>query len=265
MKVFGAVAAFVSLAVFSGCATEPVGKVRRAPPLPALQMPAVQLAVRTPAPASVHALTVPGDRLAMVVDGADGRDEANSHATAPKIVFLPGMCSNAAGYLWTFPEAARAAGGVLAIDGDEPCPGVKNFYTFSWDAEKQHRRIEAALARAGTANDAPITLIGYSQGAVFAEKLAAKYPERFRKIVLIGAPLDPVASHFAASEAFVTMSCALDVRARMKKAAQGVAARGVPATYVEMPGCAHGAVGDGEAKFAEVFAFLRQAPSTARF
>lgn len=262
MKVFGAVAALVSLAVFSGCATEPVGKVRRAPPLPALQMPAVQLAVRTPAPASVHALTVPGDLPAMVVEGAE---TATTDARAPKIVFLPGMCSNAAGYLWTFPEAARAAGGVLAIDGDEPCPGVKNFHTFSWDAEKQHRRIEAALARAGTANDAPITLIGYSQGAVFAEKLAAKYPERFHKIVLIGAPLDPVASHFAASEAFVTMSCALDVRARMKKAAQGVAARGVPATYVEMPGCAHGAVGDGEAKFAEVFAFLRQAPSTARF
>jgi pimeloyl-ACP methyl ester carboxylesterase len=262
MKAFGAVAAFVSLAVFGGCAAKPAEKVHRVPPLPSLQMPAVQLAVRTPAPASVHALTVPGDLPAMVVEGAE---TASTDARAPKIVFLPGMCSNAAGYLWTFPEAARAAGGVLAIDGDEPCPGVKNFYTFSWDAEKQHRRIEAALARAGTANDAPITLIGYSQGAVFAEKLAAKYPERFRKIVLIGAPLDPVASHFAASEAFVTMSCALDVRARMKKAAQGVAARGVPATYVEMPGCAHGAVGDGEAKFAEVFAFLRQAPSTARF
>lgn len=255
MKAFGTVVSLVSLAVFSGCAAKAPEKAHRAPPLPALQMPAVQLAVPPPAPASVHALTVPGDLPAMVVDGA---------GAAPKIVFLPGMCSNAAGYLWTFPEAARAAGGVLAIDGDEPCPGVKNFHTFSWDAEKQHRRIEAALARAGTANDAPITLIGYSQGAVFAEKVAAKYPERFRKIVLIGAPLDPVASHFAASEAFVTMSCALDVRARMKKAAQEVGARGVPATYVEMPGCAHGAVGDGEAKFAEVFAFLRQAGAPAR-
>jgi predicted esterase len=262
MKAFGTVAAFVSLAVFGGCAAKPAEKVHRTPPLPVVKMPVVQRPVVAPTKASVHELAVPADRPAMVVDGAE---TASVDARAPKIVFLPGMCSNAAGYLWTFPEAARAAGGVLAIDGDEPCPGARNFHTFSWDAEKQHRRIEAALARAGTANDAPITLIGYSQGAVFAEKLAAKYPERFRKIVLIGAPLDPSASHFAASEAFVTMSCALDVRGRMKKAAQEVAARGVPATYVEMPGCSHGAIGDGEAKFAEVFAFLRHAPSTDRF
>lgn len=262
MKALAALVPLVSLAVLSGCAPAPAAKVRRATAMmqrPLVRRPvehAVQRPVEPP-PARVFSLAVPGDRPAMVVDGHE--------ANAPKIVFLPGMCSNAAGYLGTFPEAARAAGGVLALDGDEPCPGVRNFYTFSWDAEKQRRRIEAALARAGTASDAPITLIGYSQGAVFAEKLAAKYPERFRKIVLIGAPTDPSARHFAASEAFVAMSCTLDVRARMKKAAQEVAASGVPATYVEMPGCAHGAVGDGEAKFAEVFAFLRQAPSTARF
>jgi pimeloyl-ACP methyl ester carboxylesterase len=158
-----------------------------------------------------------------------------------------------------FPEAARRQGGVVAIEGDQPCGNLQGFRTFSWDAAKVHARIEAALVAAGR-TEIPaegITLVGYSQGAALGEQLAERWPDRYARVVLIGAPTDPAPLHFAAARAIVTMSCARDVPARMKEAARGIERRGVPAAYVEMPGCTHGNIAEGDATFDEAFEFLR--------
>jgi pimeloyl-ACP methyl ester carboxylesterase len=168
------------------------------------------------------------------------------------------MCSNAGGYLAGFAEAAHAHGGVLAIDGDRPCPVVPGFHTFSWDADRQHERIEAALA-AADADAAPtgeITLIGYSQGASIAEQLAERWPARYTRIVLIGSPREVTASRLRSSRALATMSCSRDVPGRMREGAAHVAALGVPATYFEMPGCTHGNLAEGNRVFDELFVWL---------
>ena len=201
-------------------------------------------------PARVEKILVPGDLVASVVRAKDG--------TPPLTVFMPGMCSNGSAYLQTFPEAARTQGGVVAIEGDQPCqPG---FRSFSWDAAKQHARVEAALAAAGV-REIPaegITLVGYSQGATLAEQMLQRWPERYKKVVLIGAPTDPSARSLAQAHSVVTMACDRDGAApRMRQAAKTATRAGVPATYIEMANCTHGNVTDGEVIFGRTFDFLR--------
>ncbi len=215
-----------------------------------LPVPAVPPVPAAPPPAQVERLLVPGDAVASIVRSKDG--------TPPVTVFMPGVCSNANAYLQAFPEAARKQGGVVAIEGDQAC-GVEGFRTFSWDAGRQHARVEAALAAAGL-TEIPregITLVGYSQGAALAEQMVLRWPGRYARIVLIGAPTDPSPKSLSPARAVVTMSCSLDVPARMKQAAQAASRAGVPATYFEMPGCRHGNVADAERVFDATFDWLR--------
>jgi pimeloyl-ACP methyl ester carboxylesterase len=208
------------------------------------------VAPAAPVPAAVERFRVPGDMPASIVRGTT--------SAPPAIVFLPGLCSNANAYLWGFPEAARRAGGVIAIDGDQQCPGAPGFHSFSWDSMKQHARIEAALGAAGVESipAGGLVLIGYSQGASIAEQLAFRFPERYSRVVLIGQPGDPTPAMFKRSRAVVTMSCSLDVPYRMKPAAKAIEAIGVPSTYVQMPGCSHGNIAAGDESFDTVFDWL---------
>jgi pimeloyl-ACP methyl ester carboxylesterase len=203
-----------------------------------------------PAPAHVERLLVPGDITASVVRSADG--------APPLTVFMPGVCSNGNAYLQAFPEAARKQGGVIAIEGDQSC-GVAGFRTFSWDAARQHARVEAALAAAGLTQipREGITLVGYSQGAALAEQMVQRWPDRYARVVLIGAPTDPSARNLARARAVVTISCDRDVPVRMKQAARATTRAGVPATYFEMPACTHGNVTEGERIFDAAFDWLR--------
>jgi pimeloyl-ACP methyl ester carboxylesterase len=217
--------------------------------------PTTALAEATPEPepaqrAEVERLLVPGDIAVSVVRGSD--------RAPPLTVFLPGLCSNASAYLQTFPEAARRQGGVVAIEGDQPCGGA-GYRSFSWDAGRQHARVEAALAAAGV-TEIPrdgLTLVGYSQGAALAEQMVQRWPGRYARIVLIGAPTDPAPRNLERARGLVTMSCDRDVPARMRQAAQATSRVGVPATYVQMAGCSHGNVTDGERVFDAAFDWLR--------
>lgn len=179
----------------------------------------------------------------------------------PRIVFLPGICSNAYAYLLSFPEAARKHGGVIALEGDALCGATDSgFRSLSPDPERQHARISAALAAAGTTTipREGITLVGYSLGATIAESLARRYPDRYARIIVIGEPRDPAAPNYRESRAVITMSCSLDVSLRMKQGAAAIARSGVPANYLEMPGCTHGHITDGERIFDEAFSWLNQ-------
>lgn len=203
-----------------------------------------------PAPPVLERLRVPGNLAASVV-----RAEAGA---PPSTVFVPGICSNASYYLNEFREAAKNQGGVVAVEGDQPCNG-EAYRSFSWDAAKLHARIEAAIAAAGLHAVPPggLTLVGYSQGAALAEQLAQRWPERYTRLVLIGAPKDPVARNMAQAQGVVTMACSRDVTARMRAASDRLQRAGVPSTYVEMPGCSHGQLAEPERVFAETFGFLR--------
>ena len=200
---------------------------------------------------------MPHDLPASIVASLDG--------APPTTVFLPGLCSNANAYLQAFPEAARRQGGVVALEGDQPCGSLKDFHSFSWDAAKLHARIDAAISAAGLTAipSAGLTLVGYSQGAALAEQLAQRWPSRYTRIVLIGAPTDPSAARFAEARAVVTMSCARDVPAKMKEATKRFVRAGIPSTYLEMPDCTHGNITEGDRTFDAAFDFLRDSSRPA--
>lgn len=204
------------------------------------------------APAQVERVRVPGDQAASIVRGKDGG--------APLTVFVPGVCSNANAYMHAFAEAAKKQGGVVAIEGDQTCDGRPGWHTFSWDATRLHARIEAAFAAAGltTIPKEGVTLVGYSQGAALGEQLATRYPQRYTRFVLIGAPTDPVPAHFPNAGAVVTMSCQRDIPFRMKEVSNKMNRASIPSTYVEMPGCTHGWITDGDRTFGEAFDFLHE-------
>lgn len=207
--------------------------------------------VAAPAPARVERIRVPGDAVASLVRSSDG--------SPPTTVFLPGICSNSVGYLMAFPEAARRQGGVVALDGDQPCGNLVGYHSFSWDAAKLHARIEAAAAAAGltTVPREGLTLVGYSQGAALGEQLVARWPNRYARVVLIAPPTDPAAARFAEARAVVTMSCSRDIPWKMKEATSRFTKAGIPSTYLEMPGCTHGGMNEGEATFDAAFDWLR--------
>lgn len=240
--------------LLAACHRAPTEAPRPAVAEPKASVPvaSVALAPEPPAPATVEHLLVPGDQMASVVRGPTSEP--------PLTVFMGGVCSNANAYLQSFPQAARRQGGVVGIEGDQPCgPGVDaHFRTYSWDASRQHARIEAALAAAGL-REIPkegLTLVGYSQGAALAEQLAAKYPGRYARVVIIAAPTDPVPRDFVKTRAVVTMACSRDVTVRMKTAATATNKLGTPATYFQMPDCTHGQVADAENIFGQSFDWL---------
>ncbi len=203
-----------------------------------------------PGPAKVESIPVAGDLPISIVRSADGKP--------PRIVFFPGICSNAGAYLWGFAEAARAHGGAIAIDGDRACGSSRDFRSISSDPAHEGPRIRSALAAAGHAapDSADVVLVGYSLGATLIENLVKATPERWPRVVLIGSPRDPRLDRLKGARKVATMSCSLDVPGRMKAAVRMLEGAGVGSKYFEMPGCTHGNLAEGDAVFSEVFDWI---------
>jgi pimeloyl-ACP methyl ester carboxylesterase len=201
-------------------------------------------------PAVVERLAVPGDRPASIVKSADGRP--------PRFVFLPGICSNGGAYLYGFAEAARAHGGAIAIDGDRPCGNLHDFSSITSDPDHEEPRFLAALSAAGVTNpqNQDVILVGYSLGATLIENLVKTHPGRYPRVILIGSPRDPRLDRLQGVGAVVTMSCSLDIPGRMKGASKRLVAAGIASMYLEMPGCTHGNIADGDRIFHEAFTWL---------
>ncbi|MDI1445296.1 alpha/beta hydrolase [Polyangium sp. 6x1] len=201
-------------------------------------------------PAMVEALPMPDDLPIALVKSADGKP--------PRIVFLPGICSNAGAYLWGFAEAARAHGGAIAIDGDRPCGNSRDFHSITSDPKHEGPRIRAALAAAGhtSPDSADVVLVGYSLGVTLIENLVKESPERWPHVVLIGASHAPRLDRLKGIRRVATMSCSLDVPGRMKAAARMFEGASIPARYFEMPGCTHGNIAEGNEIFSDVFDWL---------
>ncbi len=192
-------------------------------------------------------MAVPGDLPAFVVTGRGG--------ACPRMVFLHGMCGHGLGYVQAFQGAAREHGGVLGLQGDVPCGGDGVFSKYSPDPEVQDRRIRNALAACGgEAED--LVVIGYSQGAYIAERLAERWPERYARLVLLGAPTTPSAARLRDIRGAVMISGELDAKYRMKEGAGGLMAAKIPAVYREMPGARHGEMPEAERVMDEALDWL---------
>lgn len=255
------VPAFALLVLSSGvsaCRHDSIRSESRSDPLiAAAAQPTAMASVAMPSPPP-RVLPPPViERAPVVKDSPASFVRGETEGTA-RVVFLPGLCSNAAAYLTAFPHAAQTHGGVLAIDGDKPCGAANSgFHSFTWDPTLQHARIERALAAAGmTAPTDGFTLVGYSAGASIAELVHEKWPALFPRLVLIAPPEDLWLEKLVDAQGVVSMSCSRDVPARMKAGAKRLGARGVRAIYMEMPKCTHGNIADGERIFDEAFTWL---------
>lgn len=219
-----------------------------APPPPSASVSAMSKVQE--GPALVEPLEVPEDSAAWLVRASDGKP--------PRIVFLPGICSNAGAYLMGFPEAARAHGGAVAMDGDRPCGASKDFHSISSDPNHEEPRIRAVLKAAGWGNEEPkdLLLVGYSLGATLIENLVQKSPERYSRVMLIGSPKNPRLDRLKGAKRVATMSCSLDVPFRMKGAVKTLEAGKITTKYFEMPGCTHGNFAEPEKILGEALGWL---------
>ncbi len=180
-------------------------------------------------------LAVPGDRKVLIVPGE----------TRTPIVYLHGRCGDPTAFrAWA--AAGRRFGTILSFVGDVKCKGGRT--KWSGDTVRLDARITAAIgaARSGLGidlADGPRVVVGYSQGALRAEALATRFPDRYPRAVLIAGPRAPKDGNLAATEAVLFMVGDHDARGHLHDAATKLKAHGRNARYLELPGAHHGDYG----------------------
>jgi pimeloyl-ACP methyl ester carboxylesterase len=160
-----------------------------------------------------------------------------------RIVFIHGMCSHALGYAQSFQWSAARKGTLIAPQGDVPC-GSGPFAKWSQDIDGLDARIEAAyraLGEVGLVDD--IALVGYSQGASRAEALARRSPERYTRLVLIGAPDVPSPRGLAGVRAAVMMVGEREDQEIMREGAEAFRRAGIRTLFQSIPAAKHGEMG----------------------
>jgi pimeloyl-ACP methyl ester carboxylesterase len=186
-----------------------------------------------------------------------------------KLVFLHGMCGHGLGYAQAFQFSAAKWGTLIAPQGDVLC-GAGPWAQWSANLTALDERIDAAFRALGFAGHLDdITVLGYSQGATRAEGLVRKWPRKYTRLVLIGAPQAPTTHGLSLLRAAVTMAGQRDRQDLMKAGARSLSAIGVPSTYQMIPQATHGAMGPTpESTMGEALAWLythsREVPVQSR-
>ena len=159
-----------------------------------------------------------------------------------RMVFLHGMCGHALGYAQSFQFTAARRGKLIAPQGDKPCSGP--WASWSNDLEALDQRIVDAFHRLGQSDPIEdVVVIGYSQGAMRAEDLARKWPQRYTRLVLIASPRISSPRGFDKVRSTVMMAGERDRQDLMKQSARAIAKAGIPSTFMIIPEATHGAMG----------------------
>jgi predicted esterase len=195
---------------------------------------------------------VPGDRPLRVALAEAGQDQA--------IVYLHGMCGAEKGAdVWA--DLATAYGTVITLRADVPCddrPGYK------WPKEPSaiQARVAQALAivgrlrRGDLALEAPI-LIGYSQGAHRAERLAAEYPQLYRTLALGGPPTAASPDRLRHARRVAILGGELEDTSHMIDGYLALQAGGIDTEFFTLPRAGHGGYGpEGRRVMTDVLAYL---------
>lgn len=217
----------------------PAGNAETLPPLPVGQ---------------VETIAVPGDRPVLVAHADAGNRRA--------IVYLHGVCGNIDA-MRSWATAASQWGTVIAVYGDLPCKGRPRF-RWSLDVRGIDRRIQGALERVaelrhGALDTEALVVVGYSQGASRAEQLAAYKPERYRWVVLAGAPQKPELQNLVQAQAVALVIGQLEGKAHVRESLQQLQQAGKPVRLFVLPQAGHGEFGPrGDEVMADALRWLLQ-------
>ena len=164
-----------------------------------------------------------------------------------RMVFIHGMCGHALGYAQSFQFTAARRGKLIAPQGDKPCSGP--WASWSNDLEALDARIVDAFHRLGESDPIEdVVLIGYSQGAMRAEDLARKWPQRYTRLVLIASPRVSSPRGLDKVRSTVMMAGERDRQDLMKQSALAIIKAGIPSTFMILPEATHGAMGSAPEK-----------------
>ncbi|MDB4937797.1 MAG: uncharacterized protein JWP87_4769 [Labilithrix sp.] len=191
-----------------------------------------------PPPMPVHTedVAVADDLPAVLVRGASER--------RLQMIFLPGMCVHPGGYVQAFQHTAASRGDLVGLQGDVSCGGDGSARRWSSDLEALDRRIGAAFRATGLGEPRNVVVIGYSQGAERAERLVARWPDKYDRAILIGSPVVPSPRTLRRAKAVVLMAGTYDVAvAPMRSAVGPLQSASIPATFLEITGARHGQMG----------------------
>ena len=213
-----------------------------------------------PAELVLHKFTdhpVPGDRPIRIAHAGAGN--------RTPIVYLHGMCGNPKGAdPWV--DLATQYGTVVVVRATIPCkdrPG----YRWPQEPELIQPRIIAALEiaqqqREGQLDLGEIPVIGYSQGAHRAEKLAAAYPEIYQRLVLGGPPTSPTPEKLHGARRVAVLGGELENTDHMLDGQQDLVEAGLKSRFFLLPRAHHGAYGpEGRRVMTEVLGWLFALPS----
>lgn len=210
-----------------------------AAPLPSASEEPLATASAPPEPPPVAPVTleIPRDKKVYVVFGRPG----NAHV----FVYLHGKCGDPLAFR-AFMQILPARGTLVAMRGDIKCEGGQP--NWSDDIMLLDKRIKKALDVVEEARGEPLdkdhlVAIGYSAGALRAESLSTRYPERYPRVVLIGGPRAPKPGNLGKTERILLMAGSLDVRKPLRDAAADYVKAGRTARFVEIPGAKHGEYG----------------------
>lgn len=227
----------------AGCAAPPAGTPAPLEAPPALPEAAPEEPEVDPA-ALPDPSTLPGkiavrmDRPVFVAHGPLGERRA--------ILYLHGRCGDPLAFrAWA--AAASRLGTVISIQGDVRCPGGQRA-TWSHDLGALDRRASQALAAVGAArgmplDEASLTVVGYSLGAMRAEELVKAFPRRYRRALLVAGPFAPEPASFGEGAAVAVIAGGRDLRRHLREGAAALADAGVTSTFLLLPGASHGEYG----------------------
>lgn len=209
-------------------------------PLPSASEEAVASASAAPVeapPVAPVTLEIPRDKKVHVVFGQPG----NAHV----FVYLHGRCGDPLAFR-AFMQILPVRGTLVAMRGDIKCEGGQP--NWSDDIMLLDKRIKKALDVVEEARGEPLdkdhlVAIGYSAGALRAESLSTRYPDRYPRVVLIGGPRAPKQGNLGKTEKILLMAGSLDVRKPLRDAAADFLKLGRTARFVEIPGAKHGEYG----------------------
>ena len=196
----------------------------------------------------------------LVVDGAPDASGV--------LLYLHGRCGDPEAFRAFAPAIPRSLT-LISVRGDVRCKGSART---RWSLHaptidlRLRRVVEEVSARRVASGSTPLApsgwiVFGYSEGALRAEALIARAPDRYVAGVLGGGPRAPRTGALDRAASVLLLAGDRDARGHLQKAAEELARRGIRARFALLPDAGHGEYGpEAERVVGEGLRWLLGAP-----